>query len=81
VSRAELLRITFVNGSQFARVWTRPLYFQKCRGVSLRQIRCDLIAGCQNFTKQVSECWILSAAHECLSMISRHGLILAATQD
>jgi hypothetical protein len=45
------------------------LYYQKCRGVSLRQIPCNLIAGCQDFTEQVSECRILSAAHECLSLI------------
>jgi hypothetical protein len=47
------------------------LYFLKCGGVSLRQIRCDLIASCQDVMKQVTDCGILRAAYNSLSLIKK----------
>ena len=37
----------------------------------LRQIRCGLIAGCQDVMKQVAERWVIRAAHNSLSLIKK----------
>jgi hypothetical protein len=43
------------------------LYLRKCGGISLRQIRRDLIARHQDVTKQVAECRIFGATRNSLS--------------
>jgi hypothetical protein len=56
---------------EFRQDW---LYFRKCSRISLRQVRRDLIAGCQGVTEQVAECWVLRANRNLLSLpqLARH---------
>ena len=51
---------------EFRQEW---LYFRKCGGISLRQVRRDLIARYQDFMKQVAECRVLRATRNLLSLI------------
>src|ERR1700730_1542630 len=47
------------------------LYFRKCSGISLRQIRGDLIAHLEDVTQQVAECRIFGATRNTLSLIKK----------